>query len=451
MSGAMTDMPRARTDQDPYTAQFDRLERRLASQGPHWLPRLRRAAIASFGELGLPTSRNEDWKFTSVAHLTKEPFTFALDGAPQLDMAAVRDQLFDDAVRLVFVNGRFSPTASVVNGLPKGALVESLATALASRPELIEAHLGRTANHRELPFTALNTAFLTDGAFVYLPTGAVLDRPVHFLYVTAPDGGRPLTYPRNLIVAERGAQAAIVETYVGLADAAYFTNAVTEVVVGENVILDHYKVQQEGPQATHIANTQIQQGKGSNFKSHYIGLGGALIRNEARLLFTAEGSEATINGLYLASGRQHMDNHTVIDHAKPHCASHELYKGILDGKAHGVFNGKIFVRQDAQKTDAKQTNQTLLLSDEATIDTKPQLEIFADDVKCTHGATVGQLDAESLFYLRSRGLGLEEARSLLLFAFANDIVSRIKIPTVRNRLEMMLLEARRLPKRGEGA
>src|SRR5205085_714637 len=226
---------------------------------------------------------------------------------------------------------------------------------------------------------------------------------------------------------------------------AYLTNAVTEISAAENAVIDHYKVQQEGPQATHIANTQIQQGRGSNFKSHYIGFGGALVRNEARVLFTDEGSEATINGLYVAAGRQHVDNHTVIDHAKAHCASHELYKGILDGKAHGVFNGKIFVRQDAQKTDAKQTNQTLLLSEGAVINTKPQLEIFADDAKCTHGATVGQLAADALFYLRTRGIGLDQARALLTYAFANDVIERIQVEPLRRRLADLLLARQHLP------
>src|SRR5262249_35960865 len=233
--------------------------------------------------------------------------------------------------------------------------------------------------------------------------------------------GEPaVAHPRSLVVAGTSSQLTLVETYAGRDGEVYFTNAVTEVVAGENAVLDHYKVQRESRAAFHVATTQVRQARSSNFSSHFIGLGGGLVRNEVRALLDAEGCECTVNGLYVAGGRQHADNHTVIDHARPHCASHELYKGILDGHAHGVFNGKIFVREDAQKTDAKQTNQTLLLSDDAVINTKPQLEIYADDVKCTHGATVGQLDAESLFYLRARGIGLDEARSLLIFAFAND-------------------------------
>jgi Fe-S cluster assembly protein SufD len=237
-----------------------------------------------------------------------------------------------------------------------------------------------------------------------------------------------------------------VESYVGLGQGTYFTNAVTEVVVANNATLDHYKVQREDRQAFHVHTLQVLQGPGSNFSNHALTFGGSLVRNEINAVLKAEGCHCTLNGLYLAGGRQHVDNHTVIDHALPHCESHELYKGILDGHARGVFNGKIFVRQDAQKTDAKQTNQTLLLSPDATINTKPQLEIFADDVKCTHGATVGQLDADAVFYLRSRGLSLEAARSLLTFAFANDIISRVPVGPLRAQLEETLLAAQNLPR-----
>jgi Fe-S cluster assembly protein SufD len=241
------------------------------------------------------------------------------------------------------------------------------------------------------------------------------------------------------------AQVTLVEGYDGLPGTPYFTSAVTELVLAEGAVVDHYKVQEEGDEAFHLAVTQAVLGRAANFATLYLGLGGRLVRNEVRVRFDGEGGEATVNGLYQAGGSQHADNFTVIDHARPHCASHELYKGILDGKARGVFNGKIFVRQDAQKTDAKQTNQTLLLSDDATINTKPQLEIFADDVKCTHGATVGQLQEEPLFYLRARGIGLAEARALLTFAFANDVIGRIKVAALRGRLERLLLADRHLP------
>jgi Fe-S cluster assembly protein SufD len=254
-----------------------------------------------------------------------------------------------------------------------------------------------------------------------------------------------VAHPRNLIVAGVNSQARIVESYVGPDGDVTFTNAVTEIVAGENSVLDHYKLQRQGRAAFHVATLQIQQQRSSTFSSHFIGLGGRLVRNEVNAVLGGEGCTCTLNGLYAARDEQHMDNRTLIDHALPHCTSHELYKGILDGRAHGVFNGKILVRQDAQKTDAKQTNQTLLLSTDATINTKPQLEIFADDVKCTHGATVGQLDAEAIFYLRSRGIDLQAARSLLTFAFANDIIGRIQVAPLRAQLEEGLLAAQRLP------
>jgi Fe-S cluster assembly protein SufD len=243
---------------------------------------------------------------------------------------------------------------------------------------------------------------------------------------------------------EANSQVTVVEKFFGL-PAPYFTNAVTEIVLGENANLDHCKIQQEGDAASHLAATQVRQHRSSRFSSHFVSLGGNLVRNEIGVFLDGEGCETTLNGLYMASETQHVDNRTTIDHAKPHCVSHELYKGILDGKAHGVFNGKIYVHQDAQKTDAKQTNQTLLLSDDAVINTKPQLEIFADDVKCTHGATVGQLDDNAIFYLRSRGIDAEAARSLLTFAFANDIIGRIKVESIRAELEKQLLVAGRLP------
>jgi Fe-S cluster assembly protein SufD len=342
----------------------------------------------------------------------------------------------------VFVNGFFAPELSALPAPPAGVAVGGLARALETSSEAVEAHLGRHARFEDNPFAALNTAFFRDGAFIALPRNAVLEEPVWLVFLALAAGGAPaVCYPRNLVVAGRASQATLVEVYAGLGEEAYFTNAVTEIVAEDGAVLDHYKLQQEGPAGFHFADTQVRLGRAGNFASHFVGLGGRWVRNEVRALLDAEGGECTLNGLYLAGGTQHMDNHTVIDHAKPRCASHELYKGILEGKARGVFNGKIYVRQDAQKTDAKQTNQTLLLSDDATINTKPQLEIYADDVKCTHGATVGQLDAEALFYLRSRGVGAEEARALLTYAFANDILGRIKVEPLRERLERSLLAA----------
>jgi Fe-S cluster assembly protein SufD len=399
---------------------FARQEKELPGSDRPTVVRLRKAAISRFGELGFPNERNEDWKFTSVASLVRTSFQL-----PPGD------------------TGSTPRPAS----LPDGVLVMSLAEALAKHPELVEPHLGQFADFRNHAFAALNTAFWASGTFVYVPPGKVVEEPITLNYqVSPPDGNGPyLWYRRSLVVLGRGSQATVIESFTG-EDVSSASNALTEVSLADGARLDHYKAQEESPHAFHIASTHAVLGRDSNFSTHYVGLGGAWVRNEVRVRFDAENGEATVNGLYLASDNQHVDNHTVIDHARPHCASHELYKGILDGKARGVFNGKIFVRPQAQKTDAKQTNQTLLLSDDATINTKPQLEIFADDVKCTHGATVGQLDAQQLFYLRSRGIDLEQARALLTFAFANDIVGRIKVPALRDRLELALLASRQLPR-----
>jgi len=407
--------------QNTYLAAFERMERELAASGTPAVHRLRKAAAARFAELGFPGPRDEEWRFTPIAPLARVPF----EPAP-LDVV-------DSSISL------HTPQ------LPKGVIVCCLSEAMQKHNALVESHLARHADWKKQPFTALNTAFLRDGAFVYVPPGTVLDEPL-FLNFRA-DRGREghVWHRRALILLGDNSQVTLVESYSGPAEIPYFTNAVTEIVVGPGAHVDHYKIQREGDQAFHMSTMQVQLGRAANFSSHAVTQGGQWVRNEINAVFEDEGGECILNGLYQAGGQQLVDNHTFIDHAYPHCASHELYKGILDGKAHGVFNGKIYVRQDAQKTDAKQTNQTLLLSDDATINTKPQLEIYADDVKCTHGATVGQLDAESLFYLRSRGIGAAEARSLLTYAFANDIVSRIKVASVREELERSLLQAHHLP------
>lgn len=402
---------------------FTEMEKTLPGRDRPGVARLRRAAIARFGEIGFPNERNEDWKFTSVAPLVRTP----------MQGSSVDDLVLPET-----------------EGLPPGVLVLGLREALARHPELVEAHLGQHASFKDHPFVALNTAFWNHGVFVYIPAGVMVEKPIELTYlasfVPAVSALPHLSYRRNLVVVGKGSQVRLVEEHTTAHDSRYAVNVVSEVILAEGAVVDHYKVQQESMQAFHLATAQAVVASKGNFSSHYVGLGGALVRNEVRVLFTGEHAEATVNGLYLLDDSQHADNHTVIDHAKPHCASHELYKGILDGKSRGVFNGKIFVRQDAQKTDAKQTNQTLLLSEEATINTKPQLEIFADDVKCTHGATVGQLDEEQLFYLRARGIGEEQARALLTFAFANDIIGRIQVPVLREKLERGLLEARHLPR-----
>jgi Fe-S cluster assembly protein SufD len=401
-------------EKDTYLSAFARFEKAHAGD-PAFLVKLRQEAIERFAALGFPTLEDEDWRFTPLAPLTRTPF----ERAEKRGMSA-----------------------GYVGSLPPGVIVCGLMRALADHPTLVEPHLARYADFEDHAFAALNTAFLGDGLFVYLPAGAVVEAPITLNFVAEPSGSSLAWYRRVLVVAGRNSQATICEKYSGQHGAPYVTNAVTEIVLDEGAILDQYKVQQERGDSFHVATTQVQLGRSSNFSSHNLTFGGRLTRNNVNVYLGGEGGECTLNGLYVGDGEQLIDNHTRIDHAKPHCASHELYKGVLDGKSHGVFAGRIYVHQDAQKTDAKQTNQTLLLSDDAVIDTKPQLEIFADDVKCTHGATVGQLDAESVFYLRSRGIGQDEARALLTFAFANDVVGRIKIEPLREELEKLLFAAR---------
>jgi Fe-S cluster assembly protein SufD len=421
---------------------------------------LREAAFARFAELGLPTTQDEEWKYTSLAPLAQLQFELAAEGRLQGPTLEQLDRLAggppgDGAIRLVFVDGHHRPELSSHAASSGGAFIGSLAAALAERPELVERELARHADYQRDALVALNTAFIEDGAFIYLPAGEAVQAPIHLLFVST--AGRPagpygtstatgkatVSQPRNLIVAGAGSQATVVETYAGLFDNVYFTNAVTEVVLGEGARLDHTKLQEESARAFHIALIQVTHGRNSRFTSHSVALGAALARNEVRALFASEGSECTLNGLYMATGKQHLDNRTLIDHQSPRCTSRELYKGVLDGHSRGVFNGRVLVRMDAQKTDARQTNRNLLLSEDALVNTKPQLEIFADDVKCAHGAAVGQLDEDALFYLRSRGLDREAARSLLTYAFASEMVNLIPVGPQRARVRELVTS--RLP------
>ena len=429
-------------EKETYLGQFARLERRLTGNRQPWFHQTRKTAISHFAELGLPTIRHEEWRFTNLAPLRKIPFQPVVDD--ELDgVTAGSLEPFSfgglDGTRLVFVNGRFSEELSSIRPLHNDMQVGSLAAALDSDRERVEPYLAHHAGYQDHAFVALNTAFVEDGAFVYIPSGKVIEHPIHLLFVSTSLAEPKVSHPRNLIVVGDNSQITIVESYVGLDGGVYFTNAVTEIIAGQNAVIDHCKLQQESEKAFHIATLAVDQDRGSNFTSHSISLGGAFVRNDVNARLGAEGVECTLNGLYMAGGDQLVDNHTLIDHAKPRCNSHEVYKGVLDGRSKGVFNGKIIVRPDAQKTDAKQNNKNLLLSTEAVVDTKPQLQIYADDVKCTHGATVGQLDNDAIFYLRSRGIGPEDARNMLTYAFANDIVSRIKIDAVRTHLNAALL------------
>ena len=404
----------------------------------------RRAAFAKFADAGLPTTRDEQWRFTNIAPVARTEFRLAepprnTPTQAQVSLAGVRGL---DSIEIVFVNGTYAPALSSLKGLPDGVVVDSLAAAMESHPDLVRAELGRQVSADAGAFQALNTAFLCDGAFVYVPRGVVVEQPLEMLFLTT-GGDEPVaTFPRNLVVVCENAHLTLLENYEGVGpEAVYLTNSVTEVVVGENAVVDYYRLQCEGRRAYHIGALQVELARSANFSSHAITLGAAISRSDLGLTLAGENAEGTLNGLYMIGGKQLGDTHTRIDHAVPNCLSHELYKGILQDDARGVFNGYILVRPDAQKTDAKQTNKTLLLSPTALINTNPQLEIYADDVKCTHGATIGQLDESSVFYLRSRGIDEADARCLLTYAFANYIIRRIKIDALRSQLEDIVLEA----------
>jgi Fe-S cluster assembly protein SufD len=324
-----------------------------------------------------------------------------------------------------------------VQPLPAGVIVEGLGRALAEHPARVQPHLARYADYRQNGFTALNTAFIRDGAFIHVPEGRMVETPIHILYVAASGETPSVAHPRTLIVLGNGSAVTVVESYIGLSEQTYFTNAVTEIAAGRDASVDHYRINRENRQAYHISTTHLYQQHNSHVSTFNLSMGGALTRNDTNAHLDGEHVTARLNGLYLATGQQHVDNHTAIHHARPNCDSYEVYKGILEGKSQAVFNGKVFVHQDAQETDAKQLNKNLMLSPDATVHTKPQLEIRADQVKCTHGATVGQLDEEQIFYLRTRGLSRDAACHLLTYGFAADLIRRLKVEALREHLDTL--------------
>jgi Fe-S cluster assembly protein SufD len=423
-----------------YGEGFAAFRESLAGE-PAFIYALRELGMERFNAVGFPTIRQEEWRATNVAAIARAAFPPASEPG-KVEAATVEKLSFEGTDRLVFVDGFFAPEFSRVGALPPGATLGSLEDGWGARPDVMETHLGQHASIERHPFAALNGAYFRTGAFLHLAPGTVLERPVHLLFLATQ--GEVANFPRNLIVAEANTEATVIENYVGLGEIPYFTAPVTEVALGDNAHVDHYKVQSESLEAFHVAVQQSHHGRDTQLRSHSITLGGALVRNDLGGVLNDEGSDLTLNGLYLAAGKQHIDNHMRVDHAKPHCTSHELYKGILEGHARTVFNGLIYVHPDAQKTDAKQSNQNLLLSPDAIANSNPQLEIFADDVRCTHGSTVGQLDDEAVFYLRSRGIGQEAARSLLTWAFASELVAGIRVDAVRKELEEFLFH--RLPK-----
>lgn len=430
-----------RTEQEAwYRSSFEALEKGLNGEAASTLHALRKNGLRAFSVQGFPTTKDEEWRFTNVRKIAETPFNPVLgDARSAIRRRDIDAFMFGMENVLVFVDGRYSAELSQTKSLPAGMIAESLAAATTSRTELVHRYLGRLAPIDNNPFIALNMAFVQDGAFVHVPRGVATGETIHLLFVSTGTEKNLLTL-RNLFLVGEQAQLSIVESYVSLGDGEYLTNVVTELFLDPGAVVEHDKLQTESHSAYHVASIHAYQNRETRFTSNSVALGGGIVRNNVTTMLDAEGSDCTLNGLSLATGTQLIDNHTTIDHAKPHCTSHELYKAILDGKAHGVFNGKIFVRQDAQKTDAKQTNKTLLLSENAVIDTKPQLEIFADDVKCTHGATVGQLDTDQVFYLRTRGIDEIMAQDILTFAFAEDVVSRIHVEPLKEKLESLVHE-----------
>jgi Fe-S cluster assembly protein SufD len=424
---------------ETYLDAMGTAEKELAN-APSWLRELRREAASRFAEVGFPTPRDEAWKYTDVTPIVQVGFKPATRGVNGVDPARLEGFWFENlpSHRLVFVNGHYSEKLSTLDAWPKGVTVMSLAEALRDKAHRLEPYLGHYVPEKIHGFAALNAALFTDGAYIHLGRGTRLVKPIHLLYVSAGAADPLLSQPRNLVVAEEDSQAVLIENYVAVGEASYFTNALTEVVVGPHAMIEHYRLQEEGASAYHIGGMHAHLDRDGRFTAHGIDLGGRLVRNDLRSVLDAEGAECHLNGLYVLGGRQHVDNHTHIDHAKPRGTSREFYKGVLDGRSRAVFHGRVVVRPDAQHTDAQQVNNNLLLSRDAEADTKPQLEIYADDVKCAHGATVGQLDPDALFYLRSRAVDEAAARDLLTYAFARDVLSRLRLEPVRVQLERNL-------------
>jgi len=426
-----------------YTAEYQTIVFALPGQALPWLKAFRSEAVAQFSAHGFPSPREEEWRYTNVSGIEKKLFSPSLDlTVSDVDAEWLKSHQLENAWVLVLVNGHFSAELSVLDGLPEAVSVMSMADALAKQPSNVEKYLGAAANHSEHSFIAFNTAWFSDGLFVHVPAKLVLDRLIQVLHIVT--GVDAMATTRNIIIADEMADVKVIETYVGN-DSAYLTAAVTEVFVGQNADVTLYKMQCESEKAYHFGGSYIKQARDARFTHHNFAFGGLLARSDIHVDLD-HASECELNGLYLGIKRQHIDNHTRINHLKPHAISRELYKGVLDDRARGVFQGRVIVAVDAQKTDSQMNNRNLLLSDDAEVDTKPQLEIYADDVKCAHGVTVGQLDEKSIFYLQSRCVDEETARNMLTFAFANEMVDKIKIKSLHDKVLEQVLA--RFPQEG---
>ena len=422
-----------------YIADFKRFERNLNGQGKTPFHKIRQSAIACFRELGFPTRKMEEWKYTDISQIAEQEFPLETE-VKSVSRERVQPFLFSEpgVAEMVFINGRYSQTLSSPDALPGEISLLNLPAALTEKTGIIDRYIAKFASFEKDSFVALNTAFSADGLVLIVPENTRVSQPVHLLNIAHPDGTPYQSHPRILLVVGKNSEVSFIESYRHLSEGAYFHNAVTEIVAGENSVINHIKFQDENRQAYHISTCQVQQASGSTFNTVNLDLGGALVRNNLNVLLNGENCVSELSGFYLASGTQHIDNHTFVDHAMPHSQSNQLYKGILSDRASGVFSGTIYVRPDAQKTNAFQSNKNLLLSDSAEINSKPQLKIYADDVKCTHGATIGELDEQALFYLRQRGITKEHARTMLQFAFAAEIFEKISFPKVKETVRQIV-------------
>ena len=432
-------MPEVIADTDPRLTSFRRFEQDAAQ--PKWLLNLRKSGLARFSENGFPTRAHEDWRFTNIQPIAELPFKPTTSLPATLPAAKDLERfhfLNASTTLLVFVDGHFAPTLSKLPPTQKGVLITNLKDALTKVPELIESKLGKLSILDANGFTGLNTAYFEDGVFIHVAANTTVEQPVHALFVSTGSEAGTTAQARNLLIAETSSRVTYLENFVSLGNAATLTNAVSEFFAGDNSHVEHVKFQEEGTTAFHVAGLYSESGRDARVWSHSFALGARLSRNNIRAKLNGAGLQAVLNGLYLTHDKQLADHHMFVEHAQPNCESHEYFNGILDDQSRAVFHGRIFVHQIAQKTDAKQTNKNLLLSDDAQVNTKPQLEIYADDVKCTHGATVGQMDESAIFYLRARGLPLEIARRMLMHAFAGEIIERVQHPVIREELDAII-------------
>lgn len=427
---------------ESYTDGYRELKRSRFAENPAWLINIRDDAATEFSRLGFPTLKDEDWRFTNLAPITRSQFSIAAESEKGVDPDIVKGLQIPglQGIRFIFVNGHYCEELSELKELPSGVIVSNLKKALKENENKVSEYLTKYASYENQPFTALNTTMFEDGLFVYVPKSVVMDIPVYAVYITADEDVRSMVNIRNLIIAEDNSEVKVVEHYVSASDNVHLSNVVTEAFAGENSRMDHYMLELESPKAFNISTLRVEQQRDSNIKSHSVLLGGSIVRNNVHPVLAGEGSHSLINGLYMSTDRQHMDNFMRVEHASPHCDSRQFYNGVLDKKSRAVFHGRIYVHKNAPKTDAKQTNKNLLLSDTAQVDTKPQLEIYNEDVKCTHGATIGQMDDEAIFYLRSRGISKRDAETIMIKAFTDQSLSNMDLEPVRNYLQLKVEE-----------